>query len=159
MAIVVGTNSYITEAELTDYATARGITISGTAEVLLIKAMDYLLSLEDRWQGARTDAAQALGWPRTPVYVYGTLIADDAIPQSLKDAQAQLAIEADSQALQVTVAPGGKGSVLREKVDVIEVQYDKGISNSQPIFTAVNGLLKPLFKTTGGGSNFSVTRV
>lgn len=159
MAIVVGTNSYVTPLELSDYAYARGIVIAGDPTVLLVKAMDYLSSLEDRWQGARSVAGQALGWPRKPVYVYGAQLAEDAIPQSLKDAQAQLAIEADGQDLMPSVAVGGKGSVIKEKVDVIEVAYDKGRGNSQPVFTAVNGLLKPLFGVSSGASNFEVRRV
>lgn len=156
MALVVGTDTYVTNAELTAYATARGVTISGTLDVLLVKAMDYLATLEDRWQGTRTSETQPLAWPRTGVYVYGTLLADDAIPQSLKDAQCRLALDVDAgTALMPNVEVGGKGSVIKEKVDVVEVAYDKGYNNSQPIFTAVNGLLKPLMKS-GGGLNFEV---
>ena len=161
MAITVGVNSYITEAELASYAADRGITVTGTPAVLLTKAMDYLATLEEQWQGVRTIAAQALSWPRYPVYLYGTQLADDAIPQSLKDAQARLAIEADTQSLMPTIAPGSKGAVTSEKVDVIEVKYAEkpGGGNSLPIFVAVNGLLKPLFRLAGGGSNFNVTRI
>ena len=160
MALVVGTNTYASEAELSAYAAAREIDIAGTPSTLLTKAMDYLATLEDRWQGVRTSASQPLAWPRTGVYVYGTALADDAIPQSLKDAQIRLALEADSGvALMPTVPVGGRGSVIKEKVDVVEVSYDSGYNNSQPIFTAVTSLLKPLFRTGAGGSNFAVARV
>lgn len=160
MALVVGTNTYASEAELSAYASAREIDIAGTPSTLLTKAIDYLATLEDRWQGERTSPTQPLAWPRTGVYVYGTALADDAIPQSLKDAQIRLALEADSGvALMPTVPVGGRGSVIKEKVDVVEVSYDSGYNNSQPIFTAVTGLLKPLFRTGAGGSNFAVTRV
>ena len=54
-----------------------------------------------------------------------------------------------------TVPVGGKGSVIREKVDVVEVQYAEGYNNSQPIFTAANALLKPLM-VAGGGINYEV---
>ena len=159
MALVVGTNTYASEAELSAYAAAREIDIAGTPSILLTKALDYLATLEDRWQGSRTSASQPLAWPRTGVYVYGTALADDAIPQSLKDAQIRLALEADSGvALMPTVPVGGRGSVIKEKVDVVEVSYDSGYNNSQPIFTAVNGLLKGLLKA-GGGINFEVRRV
>lgn len=156
MPLTPGTDTYATSAELTTYATARGITIAGTPDVLLIQAMDYIATLEDRWQGSRTLSTQPLAWPRTGVYVYGTLIADDAIPQSLKDAQMRLALDADAgTVLLPTVPVGGQGSVIREKVDVVEVQYAEGYNNSQPIFTAANGLLKPLMRS-GGGINFAV---
>lgn len=159
MPLTPGTDTYATEAELGAYASARGITVTGTPSVLLTKAMDYLATLEDRWQGERTSPTQPLAWPRTGVYVYGTALADDAIPQSLKDAQCRLALDVDAGvALLPTVEAGAKGSVIREKVDVVEVAYHPGHNNSQPIFTAANGLLKPLMKS-GGGLNFEVRRI
>lgn len=159
MPLTQGTDTYASEAELASYASARGITVTGTPSVLLLLAIDYLATLEDRWQGERASPSQPLAWPRTGVYVYGTALADDAIPQSLKDAQIRLALEADSGvALMPTVPVGGRGSVIKEKVDVVEVSYDSGYNNSQPIFTAAMGLLKPLMKA-GGGINFEVRRV
>ncbi len=160
MALIVGTNTYATEGELGTYANDRGIVIvDSNPSVLLIKAMDYLATLEDRWQGSRTSESQPLAWPRTGVYVYGTALADDAIPQSLKDAQCRLALDADAGvALLPTVPVGSKGSVISEKVDVVEVSYHPGYNNSQPVFTAANGLLKPLMKS-GGGLNFEVRRI
>jgi hypothetical protein len=156
MALIAGTNTYAVAAELAAYAAARGIEIAGDPDVLLIGAMDYLGTLEDRWQGERTSPTQPLAWPRTGVYLYGTLLADDAIPQSLKDAQCRLAMDADAgSVLLPTVPVGSKGSVIREKVDVVEVQYAEGYNNSQPIFTAANALLKPLM-VAGGGINFEV---
>ena len=159
MALIAGTNTYATAVELSSYATARGLEIAGESDVLLVGAMDYLATLEDRWQGERASPSQPLAWPRTGVYVYGTALADDAIPQSLKDAQCRLALDADAGiALLPTVEAGAKGSVIREKVDVVEVSYHPGYNNSQPIFTAANGLLKPLMKS-GGGLNFEVRRI
>ena len=159
MPLTPGTDTYASEAELAAYASARGITVTGTPSVLLTKAMDYLATLEDRWQGSRTSASQPLAWPRTGVYVYGTALADDAIPQSLKDAQCRLALDADSGvALLPTVSAGSKGSVIEETVDVVTVKYAEGANNTQPVFTAAMGLLKPLMKA-GGGINFEVRRV
>ena len=159
MALIAGTNTYSTATELAAYATARGIEIAGDSDVLLVGAMDYLATLEDRWQGERTSPTQPLAWPRTGVYVYGTALADDAIPQSLKDAQIRLALEADSGvALMPTVGVGSTGSVIEETVDVVTVKYAEGANNTQPVFTAAMGLLKPLMKA-GGGINFEVRRV
>jgi len=156
MALIAGTNTYATAVELSSYATARGIEIAGESDVLLVGAMDYLATLEDRWQGSRTSASQPLAWPRTGVYVYGTALADDAIPQSLKDAQIRLALEADAGvALLPTVGAGSKGSMIEQTVDVITTKWAEGANNTQPVFTAANGLLKPLMKA-GGGINFDV---
>jgi len=159
MPLTPGTDTYATEAELAAYAAARGITVTGTPSVLLLLAIDYLATLEDRWQGSRTSASQPLAWPRTGVYVYGTALADDAIPQSLKDAQCRLALDVDAGVpLLPTVSAGSKGSVIEETVDVVTVKYAEGANNTQPVFTAAMGLLKPLMKA-GGGINFEVRRV
>lgn len=159
MPLTPGTDTYASEAELAAYAAARGITVTGTPSVLLLLAMDYLATLEDRWQGERTSPTQPLAWPRTGVYVYGTALADDAIPQSLKDAQIRLALEADSGvALMPTVGVGSTGSVIEETVDVVTVKYAEGANNTQPVFTAAMGLLRPLMKA-GGWINFEVRRV
>lgn len=159
MALTVGLDTYATAAQLAAYAAARGVTIVGTPDVLLIQAMDYLESLEDQWQGCRTSDTQPLAWPRTGVYVYGSLQAPDVVPQRVINAQCQLAIEADTQSLLPTVDAGAKGAVISEKVDVIEISYDRGYGNSQPIFSAANKILQPLKKQQGGGSNFSVVRI
>lgn len=160
MPLTPGTDTYASEAELASYAAARGITVTGTPSVLLLLAMDYLATLEDRWQGERTSPSQPLAWPRTGVYVYGTALADDAIPQSLKDAQCRLALDVDAGvALLPTVSAGSKGSVIEETVfGAVSVKYAEGANNTQPVFTAANGLLKPLMNA-GGGINFEVRRV
>ena len=159
MPLTPGTDTYASEAELAAYASARGITVTGTPSVLLVTAMDYLATLEDRWQGERTSPTQPLAWPRTGVYVYGTALADDAIPQSLKDAQCRLALDVDAGvALLPTVGAGSKGSMIEQTVDVITTKWAEGANNTQPEFTAANGLLKPLMKA-GGGINFEVRRV
>ena len=91
--------------------------------------------------------------------MYGTALTDDAIPQSLKDAQCRLALDVDAgTALLPTVSAGSKGSVIEETVDVVTVKYAEGANNTQPVFTAAMGLLKPLMKA-GGGINFEVRRV
>lgn len=159
MPLTPGTDTYATEAELGAYASARGITVTGSQSVILTLAMDFLATLEDQWQGVRTSASQPLAWPRTGVYVYGTALADDAIPQSLKDAQCRLALDVDSGvALLPTVGAGSKGSMIEQTADVITTKWAEGANNTQPVFTAANGLLKPLMKA-GGGINFEVRRV
>ena len=159
MPLTPGTDTYASEAELSAYAAARGITVTGSQSVILTLAIDFIATLEDQWQGVRTSASQPLAWPRTGVYVYGTALADDAIPQSLKDAQCRLALDADAGiALLPTVSAGSKGSVIEETVDVVTVKHAEGANNTQPVFTAAMGLLKPLMKA-GGGINFEVRRV
>jgi hypothetical protein len=151
--------TYATALELDQYATARGVALSQDASVTLTIAMDYLATLEDTWQGERTDAAQLLAWPRTGVTLYGLPLGDTVIPQMLKDAQMRLAMESDAGvALMPAILVASTGSVIEETVDVISVKYAEGISNTQPIFPAVAGLLKPITRASGGGNNFLITR-
>ena len=61
--IIVGTNSYVTEAELQTYADDRGIVIQGAdLSVLLINAMDYIETRS--YSGQKFDADQSLEFPR-----------------------------------------------------------------------------------------------
>jgi ferredoxin len=135
MPLTPGVNTYATEAQLAAYAEARGITVTGTPAVILTHAMDYLATLEDRWQGVRTLPTQPLAWPRTGVYVYGTELADDAIPQSLLDAQCRLALDADSGVeLLPNVPVGGRGSVVREKVsEVKKITCEQDAADNCPV--------------------------
>jgi len=131
--ITVGTNSYVTEAELTTYATDRGITITGDKSILLIRSMDYL---ETRiYKSTKLVDTQPLQFPR---YDY------DPVPNEIKNAQMIATLLIDSgYDLQASIGQ----AVKREKVDVIEIEYQDG-SNSSTMYTALNDVLRP-FTTSG----------
>ena len=122
-SIVTGANSYITAAQLSTYATDRGITLSGTASQLLLQAMDYLESL--KYQGDKRDEDQPLQWPRDWVVVDGYQIDNDTIPQLLKDGQAEVAIAIDQGTGPLRDLPR---VVKREQVSSIAVEYDTGMA-------------------------------
>ena len=150
---VAGAHSYIDVAAARTYAVARGLTLpvaDGDVEALLIKAMDFIEAYRGDFQGLKTAATNSLQWPRTGVTLDGYPLAEDAIPQVLKDAQAQLAVDAQNADLM----PTGTGrEVIMERVDVVQVQYaESGSTNPQPIFTKAEALLKPLFKSGLFGS-------
>lgn len=154
---VAGANSYIDVAEARAYAAARGLTLPAAddeVEALLIKAMDFIEAYRGDFQGLKTAATNPLQWPRSGVILDGYPLAENVIPQVLKDAQAQLAIDAQDMDLM----PTGTGrEVVMEQVDVIQVQYaETGNSNPQPIFTKAEALLKPLFKSSLFGSLRSI---
>lgn len=157
--IVAGAESFVTVAEARDWASKRGVTLSATdsvVEVLLRKACDFLQSVELRYKGARVDDAQALAWPRQQVYLYGntTAIATTYVPQQLKDAQCQLAIDAVSRDLQPT---GDGRQVVMKQVDVLVTQYsDTKSSSVTPIFNKALSILAPLLRNVGP---LSTTRV
>ena len=160
MAIVVedGTglnplaNSYVTEAELTTYAADRGIIIAGTASHLLLNSMD---TIETRsYQGAKTLSTQPLSWPRTGVIANGISIGVNEIPVDLKTAQIVTALSIDAGVDPMgTISP----AVKREKVDVIEVEYQDGAS-SRSYDPKINAYLAPFLAFGGGMSNFAVIR-
>lgn len=150
---VAGATSYIDVAAARTYAVARGLALpaaDGEVEALLIKAMDFIEAYRGDFQGLKTAATNPLQWPRTGVTLDGYPLAEDAIPQVLKDAQAQLAVDAQNADLM----PTGTGrEVVMERVDVVQVQYaESGNTNPQPIFTKAEALLKPLFKSGLFGS-------
>ena len=158
--ITVGTNSYVTEEELATYAEDRGITISGTPSVLLIKAMDYLESRV--YKGYKTDSTQSLQFPRVlcnttysnvypnvyPLnyYNYATCeYSSTEVPDDIKKAQMVAAILIDGgNDLQPTITK----AVKREKVDVLEVEY-KDNSNESNSYTQLNNLLRPFLNNIG----------
>lgn len=151
--------SYATAAEAQTYADARGLALPTDAldiEKALVTAGDYLLKYESNYQGARSGSVQRMSFPRYPVYLYGSLVAADAIPESLKEAQIILAIDV---AQGTELNPNGDGQeTLMEKVGPITVQYaERGSSSVSPVFNKALDLLKPLF-SSGGGANVTVVR-
>jgi hypothetical protein len=151
-SIVASANSYVSAADLSTYATDRGITINGTAAVLLIQAMDYLEQQD--FQGYKYTDDQALQWPRGDVYIDGYYVSVSTIPQSLIDAQCEIALAID----------GGDNPLANverettsETVGPISVTYS---SNAFPAtyLTAVANKLKKLLKPGSSLANAVVTR-
>lgn len=142
--------SYVTAAEARTYASARGVTLSAVdaeVEALLVKAGDYLLSVESRFKGTRTTSVQRLPFPRSGVYLHGDYyLGENTIPVALKEAQIQLAIDAQTVDLQ----PTQDGlSVTREKIGPIETEYSTASGSTSPSFRKALDLLSPLFKDGG----------
>jgi hypothetical protein len=151
--VVAGANSYVTEAELTDYASERGITLSGTPSVLLIKAMDYLESLN--FIGTKHIEEQPLQWPRDEVYVDTYYIERETIPKELKTGQMVTAIAIDQNLDPLrSVARATK----RAKADTVEVEFMDNAA-SETIVRTINAALRKLIANGGaGGTSFAVRR-
>lgn len=115
-------------------------------EAALRNATDYMMATYGpRWLGERVSATQALDWPRFDVVARGFAIASNSIPAEVQRACAELALRASSAEL----APDVGQRTLREKVDVIEVEYDR----YSPQFTqyrAIDNLLAPFLDDLGG---------
>lgn len=149
-SIVTDANSYVSEAELTAYATARGITITGDTEVLLIKAMDYIESQD--FKGVKSTRDQPLQWPRVDVWVDGYMVDYDSIPQLLKNAQMQTGISIFQDLDPQADIPRLESSV---KVGPISVSYEKG-GNATTISQKIQDQLKKLLR--GNAISFEVSR-
>ena len=151
--ITVGENSYITDFELIDYANARGVQLPADRYQLIVNAADWVDSHWQKFQGVKSDPAQAMQWPRKGVYLWGAEVAEDAYPPELKKAQAQAAIDAIAQDLQPTT---DNKSVASETADVVSVSYFNTGSGTQPVFTKALSFLDPLLKqgyqSSSGGS-------
>lgn len=143
--VVSGANSYISEAELSTYATDRGVTISGTASELIYQAMDYIEA--QPFKGIKGTQAQPLQWPRYGVYIDTYYVASDSIPQLLKDAVCEVCIGIDGG---VNPLANEERMTISEKVDVISVTYDKN-SRNYTYLKAAETKLKKLLSSTGFG--------
>ena len=84
-SIVADSNSFVSEVELSTYAINRGVTLSGDTDSLLLKATDYLETLN--YKGNRYTKDQSLQWPRSNVSIDGFSVDVDEIPEDLKTAQ------------------------------------------------------------------------
>lgn len=139
-------NAFCSVEYADQYHAVRGNTLWGTNNTIkqaaLIKATDFIEQVYgQRFIG--TYSGEGLSWPRYNVFQY----ASDTIPDVLKKATCELALE--GLAGDLNPISGGQQAVIREKVDVIEIQYaDKITSKSRP---AVSGYLSSLL----GGSAFN----
>ena len=152
--VVAGANSYVTEADLTQYAADRGVTLNTATDVLIIKAMDYIESLN--FIGDKHIEEQPLQWPRDEVYIDGYYIERETIPKELKNGvyATALAIDAELDPLRVV-----ERATKREKVDVVEVEYMDSAA-SETIVRTINAALRKIIKPGGlGSTSFAVVRV
>lgn len=114
-------------------------------EGLLRLATDYMLA-QYKWAGERVTSTQALDWPRTGVVAHGFELATNVVPIAVQRACAELAHRANHS----TLMPDLGKTTVREKVDVIEVEYSQqpGARESTS-FAAVNNMLAPYLVSYG----------
>lgn len=148
-SIVPTANSFVTDDEFKQYADLRNLDIPATQpdrEALLILAMDYIFSEEYKLSGYRTSENQPLPFPRYGLCANGFYVEDETIPQGVKNAQMELAIQAKSADLLIS---GQVSNVASEKVDVLERSYFSGGSWTQVRTDRADAYLKPYMKNGG----------
>ncbi len=154
--------TYISVVDASIYFTARENTTwdaldTGEAtvnrEAALRKATDYMTAVyRDRWEGVRYTEDQALDWPRSGVVRDSWSVDIDEIPTEVKRACAELALKSASDDLQADLTQG----VVREKVGVIEVEYNKNSPQAKR-YPSIDFMLRPFLKS-GGGCSVSLIR-
>jgi hypothetical protein len=167
MAFVVETgaglsnaNSYASVSAADSYVADRGITgwasLSQTIkEQSLVKATDYLeATYRAAWKGNRVSETQALSWPRYNVVVDDFNFASNVVPLQVVNACIEMAIRASAG--ETLLADQGQ-RVRREKIDVIEVEY-QDYSDPTQRYPLVNRMVMP-YLISASESGFSVTRV
>ena len=131
-------------------------------EQLLRKATDYMVAqYRLQYAGYRRYSTQSLDWPRLYVPLIDSLSANvfpqyvdfDIVPTTVKNACAELALKAYTAILMQDLTQG----VIREKVDVIEVEYDK-FSPHQTRYEQIDAMLSVFFKQQGNDMSRSLVR-
>ncbi len=141
-------NSYATVAEADAYLAVRGDTATWTAlttgqkEAKLQWAALHLDTLNFR--GTRSTSTQALQWPRIGVWDRDGFEVD-AIPQVLKNAQAEMAFQ-----LIANDWTQGLGPVTNETLSVGSISLGRETHRAFP--AAVLALLRPLLASVPGAS-------
>lgn len=142
---VANANSYVSLEQQKQYALSRGLTLPDTDEAiesLMHQAVDYL-QYNYQYKGEKTYPDAELEFPRTGIKGY----ASDQIPTRVKNAQMQLATLAYTNDL----APVTSSGVVREKVDVIEVQYSDGGDVTSFQSDMIDNILSPFTQSTSVG--------
>ena len=108
---VANATSFVSVANCKAYLTLRGRTPPPDADLapLLVRAGDYINSLDDRFVGIRTNRDQRMAFPRLGLYEVGFDYANNEIPQKIKTAQMELVWD------------------LNQAVDINATEYDNPI--------------------------------
>lgn len=159
---VANANSYATLAQTRQFATDRGISLPSVDDeiaAMLIKAVDYLESVECKYQGARTSIGQSLAWPRKNVTLNGVAFPANVIPKNLVNAQIQCAI-AINAGFDLLPNYGAEDMIVKEKTGPIETEYADPLQVDRiPTISAANALLAPLFGECFASKGYGVKTV
>lgn len=167
---VATANAYITLADADSYHEARGNSTWMAAkdedrEYAIVKGADYMTQrYRRRWKGIRTNATQALDWPRAGVLTEDffepeseprpalfpglTYVVDEnSVPKEIKNANAELALRALSDDLNPDLERGGQ--VKRLKAGPAEIEYFDGAS-ATTLHKAVDQIVAPFLRAPFG---------
>lgn len=160
-------NSFVSVAEADAYLEARLNSSAWTGtepkKIAVIEATRELTRL--MWVGSRTDTTQALSWPRTyaidPDVPAPSLLGDiaelyfddDVIPQRVKDATCELALEFLKAGTSDLAAQDAKQNVIQKTIGPISTTYSEPYQRARGLarFPRVLELIAPLLDPTATG--------
>lgn len=167
---------YGSNAAFDTYATAAGYDVSSltdadktaalTAASLFVDGLGYKQT-EHRipvilWPGQPATTSQINEWPRTGASdIYGNEFSDSEIPTRIEHATYEAALHSLSGG-DINRAVSEDQRIVREKVDVIETQYQEaregsGPVDSRPVIPSIVALLSPILR--GGENPYGITGV
>lgn len=112
MALVVGENTYASLADIQAWLDVRGYSVTAT-EAAVLRAMDYIETMP--WADEREDEDSDLWWGIAPPQA-----VVNALCQATRlEVETPYVLQSDSQQ-----------RVKRQKVDVIEIEYESGGSRT-----------------------------
>lgn len=124
-------------------------------EEALRRASDYFEQVYGQnFSGVRVNGTQALSWPRSGAYLNKYQVSSTSIPSLVINASAELAYKAAQGNLAADLTQG----VKREKVGVLEVEYDS-TSAQYTRYRAIDNMLAPLLAQAPSGAWKAVKRV
>ena len=133
--------SYVDTTFVNAYFVLRGVTFTST-DANIINAMDYFeATYSQSWKGEKLVSTQALSFPRL-------IDGVNTYPVQVKNAICELAYKAST----ATLLPDGSQAVKREKVDVIEVEY-QDFTSSTVNYSLVNAMVSPWLNASGSAHN------
>jgi tRNA(Ile)-lysidine synthase TilS/MesJ len=150
---VEGANAYVTMDEVAEYAEEHGLewvtSPSDDGETAIVRATTAIdARYRSRYPGYRTNGrSQSLEWPRSEAYdAEEEEIADDEIPQELKDAVCEAAVRelATPHSMMPDTAVGG----IEKRIKAGSVEIERfGNAAVGPTFSIIDGILAPLLGT------------
>ena len=154
--------SYISVADADSYHLARGNTTWTGTTALKEEALRRATAYIDGRYGARFTGTrrlareQALMWPRSNATdAEGWVIENDEIPVEIERATAEAALRelVDPGSLSPDVAISTSGSIIREKVGPLEVEYSDpaAVDRTRPVLQILDDILAPLLRGLGVG--------
>lgn len=152
-SIVANANSFVTVAEIREFAEARGIVLpvdDGDVEPFAVEAWDFLITVEPRMTGTRVSAEQEGVYPRNCVKINCFDVANTVIPVTLKKAQMQLAVDR-SRGVPLVTDDSAERDIKREKIGPLETEwFGPGNATTGGSLEIAWGYLRPLLRVGFG---------